>query len=838
MARPSTPAVFQPGSTIDVRPPTRGSNMQPRLEQDCEGAEVQKESEYGLSSVPATPSAMSVPTEETPNVKRLNHEFSIQPQYQGRTDPMMAAAKTFRRPESSGALKPKELFSFAPVNNILAPKARQRRAQPMLLPSQDLEPTIIVEQKETVSRTDLRGARHDKHVPHLQQSSPLTYSRSQPAVAQQDVHVIGHGSDKGSACADATRCQLAPESETDMADREDPETQVEARPPIEGLLENNNLVADATNVDESSRASCPPNNPQPRDVVALLPARAQGETSEVNVMPLNAKEHRRAVEQEPSVTAQVVTGVTTSRMPLVVIEGPQAAPRTLKARSSSPFHKVNEVEYRVDKALPKGRHRPTPVARGPSRKPMPSKRGPSEEDLLLLLMHRSKQRLVNDGQLAARQKDLQRQNVQLQQENNTKQAQLDHETVLRTQAKDELEHFKEKYQKLKRWAVELNQGYGDLGKQGEKLKNSLTELKAEGSALKATVNAAQTLSTQASSTLTGMTPRLNSIRKSVEEHTQALEQIKIQRNEDNALLEERARNQRFEVHITKLETRQQRYDRNAKEQQEKLAEALQQLAQKLDNVQGYIEADPKPLFDVGECLAILQTLDSKNGVSSEDFSRLEVAIEAVSQKLVACETAIGNAPQADLRQMDSVLYHGLLEQIKGMVDGLRPDHEKFHQAQQEQARLEERVEGRNAMLRELASGKASAEAREQGLSKQLEQLVSQLSNMQNDTPGHLAATAKLQDGFSAALTKWNATRNELAAKQEKLQELQQEIIRLEDYVGDLNAQLEENHAQVQSAKEAVDAAKQGSKVQNDCHKEELGTQVSLKTLCTSALTVV
>lgn len=410
---------------------------------------------------------------------------------------------------------------------------------------------------------------------------------------------------------------------------------------------------------------------------------------------------------------------------------------------------------------------------------------PTEEDLLYLLMSRTRDTAKSLRKLEA----LERQNYQLREEKLVSEAKLEEaegnhrELLIKQDMMDRrLEAFKEKYYKLKTWALEANKDCELLQNKSIDLRNAVSELSKERDDLRTSL---QSL-TEGHSThvyhMDTMHGLIRDVKQSAADQSAIVNRQNglLQANKEN-LRKEQARCDRLEAHIAQIERHKTRQDQRFHDQRNDQNKFLQEVYNELKKMaaqQTGSRSDSKEILDsVRACQSLVQ--DQPTFIS--ELSQIKDHFEGITQLI-------------NLRSKSA------LEILKGEIDNLRKaielqstaDSQQHLQAVQEcniqlikakeqVAQLLQANEQSMTITNLLRDGKEAAESREADLKASTERLIETITEDRGSKKEHLD---QLRSVNEALLAKFQAASSEAAEYKgqidEKARQIKLLVVQLED----------------------------------------------------------
>jgi len=371
--------------------------------------------------------------------------------------------------------------------------------------------------------------------------------------------------------------------------------------------------------------------------------------------------------------------------------------------------------------------------------------GPSEEDLLYLLMFRSRETAKSIRKLES----IENQNRRLHQEKTLSEARLEKAEIAYRQLSAKqaigdksLEAFKEKYYKLKRWALEANKDCEILQNKSVDLNQSLTELTNERVDLRTRLhdlgNFQQNNLGQMDKvrSLINETRQLATINSSDLSRKDGLLQEKTEH-----LKREQARGERLEAHIAQLERHKIGQDQRFQHERNRQNKVLQELVSELTRLavkdtEATLESK-KILESVKACQILLENDPTLGPELIHLKETMKSMTELISSRL---ESTLQRLKEDVSEQVEKVRTTGETDEIE---QALLESNTELVKSREEAAGLSQIIEHSKVVIELLRSGKQVAEDREAYLKNNTEKLIEALSEGKETSQkqfDHLKAT--------------------------------------------------------------------------------------------------
>jgi hypothetical protein len=290
---------------------------------------------------------------------------------------------------------------------------------------------------------------------------------------------------------------------------------------------------------------------------------------------------------------------------------------------------------RVQQAVPMPHFRPTSTAGS----------APSEEDMLFLLMRRSRLSKERELELAAQNKQLRAQSSRLHEQNRTWHQRLSAaNTEKRQQESDistyrsEIENFKTRFTKIKDYAKNLAQDHTGFRGAMKKASGTLTELVQETDEIKRNLKVYKQGLEISEETYAGMKSKISGMAREAGTLEQALnvagEKARIH---DANLQHERLRNKRIETQILQSQRTQEQLSLSSMQEYRSAAAYLDDMCQTVFHLGKIVmkKLEPKDTPGVEQCLNLLQALKEKQSEGIVTLAETKTVVSDISERCVS-----------------------------------------------------------------------------------------------------------------------------------------------------------------------------------------------------------
>jgi hypothetical protein len=335
--------------------------------------------------------------------------------------------------------------------------------------------------------------------------------------------------------------------------------------------------------------------------------------------------------------------------------GPQspesATPGRMSAGRPTPKPKTPLKPVRpskVERRLPAPQQQPSSLPPGSSRDS--TGRTPSEEDLYFLLLHRYRKREQIEKQLAARLRQLEIENINLDQTAQEYQQQLEDSTRSSSKQAAEIRAQKMVIDDIRNGYLKIKNYMTNLYEDQKLLKAKALSIDRGRQALQVEYDHFQHNFEQAKNTTTSSSNVINKVRTDLVELRQeaarlecSLHDAKLElRNAETLLGEERRRNIKYESHIAEVTRKQNNFSFTIQQGQQHLLNALKSIKAKLysletEQVRG---ASPPNLRALDQCVEMLRALTEIETASSGDVTDMIHVVQGLTERYV-CSHKLG-----------------------------------------------------------------------------------------------------------------------------------------------------------------------------------------------------
>ena len=407
---------------------------------------------------------------------------------------------------------------------------------------------------------------------------------------------------------------------------------------------------------------------------------------------------------------------------------------------------------------------------------------PTEEDLLYLLMHRSRQNTAMNARIAEKAntklKTLEHRVFELHTESKTYRQERDDILAAHTELTEnhdllqaKLEDFSAKYTKLKNFARSTYDDFLSLHKDSEKQNDSVQRLRQHSQQVKASIGEVTSGLHNARSTLDTHVKDLASVRSETQQAFSQLGPLSSTLDAKSLRVRELKReNERLQAHVVTLEHAQQRASQASRHVNENVGSVLEQVVSRLDMIERNALKPsnlPDYLGAIGQCSNLIIDLQKRKQISTADFDNLFKTVTTLENTVSRGIVSIGSELQT-LQSAKTVETPNLLDPLKQYVEDLQLSAIHLQQSDANKVRLEERLKASESMKEQLQKSAAQSESHATSIQRILHSKVIPAN-------GHQQQLAYLEQQNEQTLLRWNQAKSELAKTKQELANEAQEV---------------------------------------------------------------
>ncbi|KAJ9614179.1 hypothetical protein H2200_002315 [Cladophialophora chaetospira] len=338
---------------------------------------------------------------------------------------------------------------------------------------------------------------------------------------------------------------------------------------------------------------------------------------------------------------------------------------------------------------------------------------PSEDDLILLLQARVRRH----GQVQKRLDYLELQNGSLLQEKEQSGAELQRVTNARDQYAQEynsltqsLEVFKEKYYKLKKWALEANKDCEELQKTAASFERSLVEVTDDRNQLHAQLQDAQSTSDTASEQMANVRNEICEVKVMAEERLAKVNQLTgLVVGKDDQLKSEKLQCKKWEDHIARLEEEKKMHNLRMHNDQQELHRKVEAMSEKLQTLQTNGAGAKSDMELISASLNQIQTTVQNHLSTKTDISSLIADFGSRADSFDGMKASIGDKLEEAIVNLKNTLQKDLAEQEEKILSAAQAGNEPLSEVKKALSSLEQKAGHTGEMIKLLQETKIAAE---------------------------------------------------------------------------------------------------------------------------------
>ena len=352
---------------------------------------------------------------------------------------------------------------------------------------------------------------------------------------------------------------------------------------------------------------------------------------------------------------------------------------------------------------------------------------PSEEDLLFLLMSRARQ---NNG-TRRRLEHLEQENKDLRQDQLRAESELKQVLDARAGTAQEydllsqnLDRFKEKYHKLKKWALETNRDCEELQEKASNFRKGLSVLTKEKDQLQTQLHDAQTSSTAAFDGMEHLRKGVKEVKALAENRLAQIEKLQpLVEEQDKRLKTEMQRCQNLESQINQLIKDRETHNIRTHDIQQGFSRTLQDICGKLEVLQAEKLEEDAGKGRVLECLGEIQSTLEKDSSKKSDLVSLQQGLVSIGSSLEQAKRSVSQGFENALSALKDDLQKMVSAQMETVLPAIKNDRNRMTEAGETLTRLEEKAGSIQEMTKLVQKATAAAENSMPSLTKMAENLA-------------------------------------------------------------------------------------------------------------------
>lgn len=401
---------------------------------------------------------------------------------------------------------------------------------------------------------------------------------------------------------------------------------------------------------------------------------------------------------------------------------------------------------------------------------------PTQEDLLYLLMSRTRETTKSMQKLEL----LEQQNRKLCEERIVTDTRLEEAESAHLQlsgkqaAMDQcLQNFKEKYYKLKRWALEANKDCEVLQTKSVDFQKAITELAKERNYVRKRLEDLNTVHENDVHQMDRLRILIKDVRQmAVDQAAIASRKEALLQVNNECLRKEQARCEKLEAHIAQIERHKHRQDQRFQDERDEQNKALQKLFGELKKLTAKSAESQSESREILEGVRVCQSFVQKEPNFISELSQIKDHFEAITQLINLRSTSAIESLKGELETLCKVFESRTMAESQQSLQAVQESNVQLVKAREEIAQLLQASEQSKAIMELLRNGKEVAESREAYLKNSTEKLIEVLTNGKGNNQEH---QDQLKTSNEALLTKFQAASSQAAEYKGQNDEMSRQI---------------------------------------------------------------
>ncbi|KAL2416647.1 hypothetical protein ABEF95_002226 [Exophiala dermatitidis] len=407
-----------------------------------------------------------------------------------------------------------------------------------------------------------------------------------------------------------------------------------------------------------------------------------------------------------------------------------------------------------------------------------SRSQPSEEDLLYILMARARESSRAMNRLAF----LEEQNQQLAREQEIKDQALEQAMAAQSESAQQqdtlaraLEKFKEKYYKLKKWALEANKDCEVLQTKALQFKELLGNVIKDRDEILTQLRDARSTSEAVSSRIEDIRSDVQDVTAVTQTNFSTIERMDgILVAQEEHLRSEKQRCRKLETHIVFLEHERNKRDARLQIQAKSLEETVQGFSDRVGALANRKANDDMEKSWLMECQTMFQGLLDRSMCTNSAMDGLKDTLNSMKDLFNAHTTTNSESLQSAVEALKHQLQQDISKQAAKLSLEVQSGNKEVVQARAEIARLQQKSEQVDGILEHLRHDKTAAEDREHFLQTTTSRLMEHLGGTKEAMQKQ---SVELRGELSALVTKWESACSQLAEGKRHIAEMEKELER-------------------------------------------------------------
>ncbi|EXJ54123.1 hypothetical protein A1O7_09460 [Cladophialophora yegresii CBS 114405] len=455
---------------------------------------------------------------------------------------------------------------------------------------------------------------------------------------------------------------------------------------------------------------------------------------------------------------------------------------------------------------------------------------PSEEDLLFLLMSRARE----NKEARTRTESLELENKHLRQEKLQSDAELRRAINAHDECIEEydlltqnLENFREKYYKLKKWALETNKDCQELQGKASAFEKAISDLTKDRDQLMEQLQDARSASTRASEQMASVHNGICEVRLMAEERLTTINYMDgLFRGQAENLSAERQRCNRLEQHIVHLEHERDKQNTLMHSEQEELEHTLRGLSDSLKVLRDSSMEDSLEKRRMLESLGHIRSILDTDVCKRSDVLSLKDTLETARTSLSMVEKSISQDLQATVAHLRNGLRGDISAHLDKVLSAIPSDTGQLNEVSAALARLEQKAGQIGLIVKLLQDARTTAE-------KEGSCLRGIADNLEKALDAERKAAQKTINDLTTNISEWRikyqAARSEVErSKRERQAEMDENQAELNDLLAFLSEASDEQNSLRSELSKAEDFFKAIQQQHEQDHYEAVGRDDFLK----------
>lgn len=446
---------------------------------------------------------------------------------------------------------------------------------------------------------------------------------------------------------------------------------------------------------------------------------------------------------------------------------------------------------------------------------------PTQEDLLYLLMSRTRETTKSMQKLEI----LEQQNRKLCEERIVTDARLEEAESARLQLSGKqavmdqcLQNFKEKYYKLKSWALEANKDCEVLQTKSVDFQKAITELAIERNDVRKRLEDLNTVHENDVHQMDRMRILIKDVRQmAADQAAIASRKEALLQGNNECLRKEQARCEKLEAHIAQIERHKHRQDQRFQDERDEQKKSLQELFCELKKLTAKGAESQSESREILEGVRLCQSFVLKEPTFISELSQIKGHFEAITQLINLRSTSAIESLKGELDTLGKIFESRTTTESQQSLQAVQESNVQLVKAREKVAQLLQANEQSQTIMDLLRNGKEVAESREAYLKTSTEKLIEVLTNGKGNHQEH---QDQLQNSNEALLTKFQAASSQAAEYKGQNDEMSRQIKLLGIQLGDLQKEKDGIVERLQTSVQELLLVKERSRV-------EMGKKVRL-----------